>query len=142
MSVNKDAYQREALTKWPVRLPLMFQIDESLFIRTKTKITIELHQQVGAKFRILWTNVNWNDLRKPLYSALAANMYISLINDPVPPVYDINMQAEFWKTNFDTSGLGIEADFVAGAEALKSEGNWKRFSKCYVLFFRKLKINK
>ena len=76
-------------------------------------------------------------------------MYISLINDQVPPSYAIRRQAAFWKTHFDTSGLGTELDFdtygsggnanfetsesgteadldldfVAAAEALKNEGN-------------------
>ena len=102
---------------------MIFQIDEALFDRTKIETTIGLHQQIGAKFKIIWTSVNWNDLRKPLYSALAASMYISLVNDPVPPVYAIRTQAEYWKANFDFPGFGTVGDFVAAAEALKSEGN-------------------
>ena len=109
-----------------------------MFDRTKSRTAIEIQRQIGTNFQLVWANVEWVDLRKPLYSALAASLFLSLIDDPIPPAYAISSQATFWRKHFDISEFGTESDyysygsgetsgtvvdFVAATEGLKSEGN-------------------
>ena len=50
MLVNKDAYQRETLTKWPVRLPLKDNLCNvgcefiwNMFISNETSVQLKLY---------------------------------------------------------------------------------------------------
>ncbi len=76
------------------------------------------------RFKIDWMDVEWVDLRKPLYSGLAARLFLSTILQPIPHIADINGQAEYWKTNYTDGSSGTEKDFVDTVEALKREGNF------------------
>lgn len=40
-----------------------------------------LSASIYSYFNIQWTNVQWDDLNKPLYSALAAGIYLHLFNN-------------------------------------------------------------
>lgn len=39
---------------------------------------------IKAKLAIDWTKTRWQDLRKPLYSGLAARLYLAKISAPIP----------------------------------------------------------
>ncbi|XP_072027313.1 uncharacterized protein [Amphiura filiformis] len=55
-------------------------------------------------FDIDWKSVSWEDLRKPMYSALAARLYLSILSgiEMVPVIGDIDGQASYWKRYYDT----------------------------------------
>ena len=52
----------------------IWAVDEDLFDETQNTASYStltnLHQEIQSTFSIQWSSVQWNDLRKPLYSAL------------------------------------------------------------------------
>jgi len=67
----------------------------------------EIKNQVG----IDWPNTRWEDLLKPLYSGLAARLYLVRIPDAIPR--DLPSQARYWKTHYNTAaGAGTEQTFI------------------------------
>ena len=63
----------------------IWALSEDLFDETKNTASHEsslasLYQDIQAKFSIDWAEVQWYDLRKPLYSALAARLYLSTVS--------------------------------------------------------------
>ena len=42
------------------------------------------HDKIANNFGIIWPNVEWIDLRKPLYSGLAARLYLETVEEPIP----------------------------------------------------------
>ncbi|XP_048244945.1 uncharacterized protein LOC124143446 [Haliotis rufescens] len=60
----------------------IWQIDQDKFNMIKNTGT--LFSDVSSQFAIDWSTVQWSDLRKPLYSGLAAALYLSTISEPLP----------------------------------------------------------
>ena len=76
-------------------------------------------RKIMQRFRIDWPNVQWNDLRKPLYSGIAARLFLSNIPAPIP--YDIPGQAAYWKRYYNTgAGAGTEQKFIDDSKRLQS----------------------
>ena len=64
-------------------------------------------KDIWDEFRIDWYHVQWTDLTKPLYSGLAARLYIvyqstGVFKSSIPRA--IPQQANFWKTYFRKTG--------------------------------------
>ena len=71
----------------------------------------EKYQRIKNTFGIDWIMVPWSECRKPLYSALAAWLYLS--NNPRPIPADVEGQAEYWKLYYNTScGAGTVEKFL------------------------------
>ena len=71
----------------------------------------EKYQRIKNTFGIDWIMVPWSECRKPLYSALAAWLYLS--NNPRPIPADVEGQAEYWKLYYNTScGAGTVKKFL------------------------------
>ena len=55
-----------------------------------------------------WEDLEWEDLNRPLWSALAARLWIYLQQEehlvPIPTSSDIIEQASFWNTYYNTDG--------------------------------------
>lgn len=51
-------------------------------------------------FGIDWTTVTWSDLRKPLYSGLAAGLYTTLRLGSSVMYSNIGAQEQFWRTYY------------------------------------------
>lgn len=69
------------------------------------------YEIIRQKFGIWWPDVTWSDLRKPLYSAIAARLYLSRVPQPIPST--LNDQAEYWKEHYNTSkGKGTKQGFI------------------------------
>ena len=68
------------------------------------------YQRLAELYGIDWMLVSYSDLNKPLYSALAARLYLS--NDPVsiPPYHAILEQAAYWRTYY-MKGAGENAAY-------------------------------
>ncbi|XP_072040074.1 uncharacterized protein, partial [Amphiura filiformis] len=67
--------------------------------------------QIKQAFGIDWQAVQQSDLRKPLYSAIAARLYLSNIKPAIPK--DLEAQAAYWKKYYNTeAGAGTEQDFI------------------------------
>ena len=67
--------------------------------------------RIKDKLRIDWTETEWEDLEKPLYSGLAARLFLARIPAPIPS--DLPAQAQYWKTYYNTSaGKGTVQKFI------------------------------
>ena len=54
-------------------------MDENKFLETKTAFTLQNEKNIIRNtFGIDWNSVRWQDLRKPLYSGIAAALYTKL----------------------------------------------------------------
>ena len=86
----------------------IWALDETLFEETQDIASHEsaltaLHQEIQAKFSINWAEVEWYDLRKPLYSALAARLYLSTLSTLIPISSLIQSQATYWINYYNPS---------------------------------------
>ncbi|XP_033758115.1 uncharacterized protein LOC117340464 [Pecten maximus] len=80
----------------------IWQIDEAKFNITRNCSSSAISQECSAilsEFNINWRTVQWTDLWKPLYSGLAASLYLKLQGvDPAPA--DLSSQAYLWTNHF------------------------------------------
>ena len=67
-----------------------------MFDQTKSSSLSGFHHEIQASFSIDWSSVTWVDLRKPLYSGIAARLYLQLKAGSVVIERSIEKQAEFW----------------------------------------------
>lgn len=101
----------------------IWQVDEDMFDATKDIMLSSHHQTIRSVSGIEWRQVEWFDLTKPLYSALAAKLYLLLSNETRSDDYNISVlcargppsdilgQAEYWNECYH-DGTRDEMDFV------------------------------
>ena len=86
----------------------IWAVNEDNFLKTQnTEMNDRLQaklQQIQNILQINWTEVLWMDLSKPIFSALAARLVIFLANSPIPPIRNLQAQAEFWVENYNQIG--------------------------------------
>ena len=75
-----------------------------------------LFQQIDSLLDINWSVVLWNDLRKPLFSALAARIYLNIVPEAIPLANNVQSQGEYWQRNYNS--LGSLTDFESAANEL------------------------
>ena len=93
----------------------IWQVDKTGFEATQDTAShpalVNKFAKVKAEFGIDWSSVKWTDLEKPLYSGLAARLYLSNIPEPIPSGLD--QQARYWKKHYNTeAGKGTEKGFI------------------------------
>ena len=65
-----------------------------------------------------WRSVEWSDLRKPLYSGLAARLFLCNVPEPIPCT--VCGQAKYWKKHYNTeAGGGTAKKFEDDVKALE-----------------------
>ena len=74
-------------------------------------------REIQRHFGIDWQSVQWEDLRKPLYSALAARLILSNTTESIPLASDVAAQASYWRRHYNA--VGTEARFIADVMALE-----------------------
>ena len=84
-AANEDAFRSTQNTDAFAQLPAMIE-------------------QIEELLQINWLDAEWSDLRKPLYSALAARLIIFNAPTPVPPPDDLAGQAQFWVEYYNRNG--------------------------------------
>ncbi|XP_062600299.1 uncharacterized protein LOC134261927 [Saccostrea cucullata] len=90
----------------------IWQIDQQKFRLTQTTYYLRKHRiGIQGNFSINWPSVTWSDLRKPLYSGIAAALYVQYVLEryrtTIPST--VNAQALFWVKQFG----GQRNDFLA-----------------------------
>ena len=101
----------------------IWQVDISGFRDTQDTTS---HPGLVAKFRdiqrefgIDWPSVQWEDLRKPLYSGLGARLKLSNVNQTIPFASDLADQASYWKMYYNSIlGDGTPEKFIEDVMAL------------------------
>ena len=79
---------------------MIFQLTETQF--TQTRRNSSYFSQIRSNFGIDWNATTYQDLQKPLYSALAAWMTILRHRTSIPR--DVDGQAHLWQNVFDDRG--------------------------------------
>lgn len=94
-------------------------MDKVAFVDTQTHPSAKskLHAKIRTEYGVEWPCLNWSELRKPVYNALAARakLYITGIPtsclNPIPE--DIPGQAKHWKDCYNSvKGSGTEQRFI------------------------------
>lgn len=109
----------------------IWKVDKVAFQDTKDVIThralITKYLQIRSAFGFNWTDVQWSDLRKPLYSALAARLFIFNLATSIP--FGIKEQADYWKSFYHAQqGNETTATFVQDVQVLE-RGKSKRIAE-------------
>ncbi|XP_025091098.1 uncharacterized protein LOC112562217 isoform X1 [Pomacea canaliculata] len=79
----------------------IWQVDRQMFNTTIRCTGIQSYCNIISQppFNITWTRVAYSDLRKPLYSGLAAALYLSQTHNSIFPA-DVESQAAIWSTYY------------------------------------------
>ena len=73
----------------------LWNVDECAFQATKVnKNLTALHKKVRRYFNVTWSEVRYSDLRRPLYSVLAARITLEMTERSIPR--GLRNQASFW----------------------------------------------
>ena len=94
-------------------------LNETKYNETKTNVhnMTQLEKAIPEISRILgidWLNTTWDDLRKPLYSAIAARLYMLILVNctiDIPLGSEVSDQGVYWSSYY-TSSKGTASDFV------------------------------
>ena len=109
----------------------IWQVDEEVFLRTMDRATFPFLVEPGGIYeRLLQSDLNldwavavWEDLRKPLISAVAARIFFELAEDDIPNIGDVEGQGDFWKsTGFNTNDADTVELFMERITNLELEG--------------------
>ena len=94
----------------------IWQVDPSGFAATQDLVS---HPKLKTKYKMIqeatdisWESVVWEDLRKPLYSGIAARLILLNKTELIPS--HLEGQAGYWKEHYNTeSGKGTVDDFIS-----------------------------
>ncbi|XP_068744064.1 uncharacterized protein [Montipora capricornis] len=97
----------------------IWQVDRIGHVETTTQRRLRNYwNEIKAKLGIDWTKTTWADLEKPLYSGLAARLYLARIPASIPT--DLPSQAQYWKTYYNTeAGSGTVQKFINDVKLAK-----------------------
>lgn len=110
----------------------IWQVDEQNFLKTTDRTTFPFLAEAGGIYERLlgsdlnldWTVAVWEDLRRPLISAVAARIFFELAEDDIPGIGDVEGQGEFWKSSgFNTNDEDTVELFVDRVTNLELEGS-------------------
>ena len=100
----------------------IWQVDQIAFLATKDSLShpslTQKHEKIREILNIDWSSVTWNDLRKPLYSGLAARLFLSNVPQEIPFASEIAQQANYWKLYYNKIGAGTVQKFINDVTAL------------------------
>lgn len=100
----------------------IWQVNKIAYEATKqcnsSQYLFTLCEIISSKLKIDWDRTRWQDLTKPLYSGLAASLYLNLRAGNNTPG-DINAQAGFWSHYYH---LGLpKSDFFSRIKGLNDD---------------------
>ena len=110
----------------------IWAVNEDAFENTKDTSNALLalkHEQIAQQFGIDWGRVEFSELRKPIYSALAARLVLFAAPRAIPSRTDVAAQAQFWRENYDFGRCS--SDFIGATNKLQG-----RMNNYYLILFR------
>lgn len=101
----------------------IWAVNESVFLFTKRadsnpRLPSKL-EQVEDRLGIDWLAVQWSDLRRPLYSAVAARLILYLARGAIPASDNVEGQARFWVQQYNMNG--VEGDYIGATTGLEGK---------------------
>ena len=112
----------------------IWRVDQDALLRTQIleHPTLNVKQNlISQEFAIDWTSVELEDLKRPLYSAIAARLLLFIAPERLPDASDIEGQALLWKTYYNENGS--VAEFTGAAYEL--EGKYCRMANTVTNLF-------
>ena len=102
----------------------IWAVDEDTFLSTQinnnSKSSLfQKHEEMRQLFGIEWKAVQWSELNKPLYSALAARLVLFIAPEDIPSSEAVPAQAQFWRDYYN--GDGSVKDFIKAANELEGK---------------------
>ncbi len=99
----------------------IWQVDDIAFRATQDTSShpglVLQYKKIKDAFGIDWQSVQGSDLRAPLYSGLAARLFLLTIPQAIPS--GVAEQAAYWKKYYNTaSGAGTEQKFIDDINSL------------------------
>lgn len=94
----------------------MFDVTQS---PSSNVVMLQYIKDIQVAFGIDWPSVTWDDLTKPLYSALGARLYVQYQSrsDASGIPRNVTDQAKFWKKYYRPNG--DVNDYITAAERLE-----------------------
>ncbi|OWA55130.1 hypothetical protein BV898_19517 [Hypsibius exemplaris] len=111
----------------------IWRVSQSVFAATKSASLSVYFSRFPGAFGINWNTATWQDLDKPLYSALAARLAIALqqqefLNTPTSLdgklPWSVTAQSAIWKAAFQKpeSASALQSLYVAAVQLIRSAG--------------------
>ena len=105
----------------------IWQVDENIFDGTQNVANnpelVDIYSKVLGAFGVNWTaEIQWVDLRRPFFSALAARIYFEIVEKDIPNIGDLESQGQFWKSHYNSNPQDTVQTFVNDVDALELEG--------------------
>ena len=105
----------------------IWQVDETIFDETQNEVDhpelTNIYSRVFGAFGVNWTaEIQWVDLRRPFFSALAARIYFEIVDEDIPNIGDLESQGQYWKRHFNSNPEDTVQNFVNDVDALELEG--------------------
>ena len=93
------------------------QVDSIAYKETVSQPGLKKYRDaIKQKLGVDWAGTSWDELEKPLYSGLAARVFLARIPEKIP--LDLASQAHYWKTHYNTmSGKGTVKKFIDDVKA-------------------------
>ena len=101
----------------------IWAVGEEAFTNTQTIRDFDFGvklRQIMLVFGVDWEAVQWNELNKPFYSALAARLVLFTASGNIPSDTEVSDQAQFWKDHY--SSEGSEEKFLRSVQII-AEGD-------------------
>lgn len=105
----------------------IWQVDADIFNETlNTDVypeLLDLYTELLSELGIDWSIARWENLLAPFFSALAAQIYFTIIVDEaIPPTGDLQAQAEYWKMFYNSDPVDTEQFFIDSVNEFELEG--------------------
>lgn len=100
----------------------IWAIDKYTLLNTQVNETVLVrkHEEIKHLFGIEWEAVQWSELKKPFYSALAARLVLFLAPEDIPSSEAVPAQAQFWRDNYNHADGSVN-DFMRAVNKLEGK---------------------
>lgn len=109
----------------------IWQVDELIFLQTQDTNTYPELQPLLTRIQQItsldWLRLPWNELRRPLFSGMAAIIYLTILPVDIPGTGNITGQARYWKQFYNSDPQDTEETFANAVEEFESIGMYNMF---------------
>ncbi|CAG7731415.1 unnamed protein product [Allacma fusca] len=88
----------------------LWNVAEIQYNRSKDFSLTEFHGKIKTEYNINWIQTAWQDLLKPLYSGLAARLFLQSLNVEIPQ--KLEDQAKLWDQRYSRHDLWDNRTFI------------------------------
>ena len=110
----------------------IWNVSEEIFTETMNSSNAAIHSEINVIFHIDWNSATYNDLDKPIYSALAARIFLQEKQNSGSDISSVANQTSLWITEYNSNGnMSLYTDAVNNAQT-DDTGEYKEF-KLHIL---------